>query len=75
MRDDVLWFNPCLPKKLSEVHLRIRYRGHWLRLRLTHEKLCIAFEHSWSGPAKIGFRDQVYTFCEGDRREFDLSAK
>lgn len=73
MRDEVLWFNPCLPQELPQIRQRLRYRGHWLRLHLTQEKLTICFEHGWSGPAKIGFRDQVYTFHEGDCRDFELS--
>lgn len=73
MRDGALWLNPCLPNELKGVRLRIRYRGHWLQLRATHNKLSVAFEHGWSGSARIGFRDRVYTFSEGDRREFKLS--
>lgn len=73
MREDVLWLNPCLPQELNEVRLRIRYRGHWLQLRVTHEILTVAFEHGWSGPALIGFRDEVYEFFEGDWREFPLA--
>jgi len=71
-RDDVLWLNPYLPEKLDTIRLRIRYRGHWLQIEATQTTLAVSFEHGWSGPAKIGFRDEVYTFCEGDRREFDI---
>lgn len=70
MRDEVLWLNPCLPDELQEIRLRIRYRGHWLRLLATHGKLTVSFEHGWSGPAKVGFRDQVYTFSEGRETTF-----
>lgn len=73
MREEVLWLNPCLPDELQDIRLRIRYRGHWLRLHVTHENLTVSFEHGWSGPARIGFGDQVYTFSEGDQREFTLS--
>jgi len=73
IRDEVLWLNPCLPDELGEIRLRLRYRGHWLQLHATHHKLTVSFEHGWFGQAKIGFRDQVHTFSEGDRREFDLS--
>jgi trehalose/maltose hydrolase-like predicted phosphorylase len=72
MRDGVLWLNPCLPDELSELRLRVRYRGHWLRLRVTHETLDVTFEHGWSGPANVGFRDRVHTFEPGDRKVFGL---
>ena len=73
IRDDVLWLNPYLPSKLTNVRLRVRYRGHWLRLHVSHEYLRVAFEHGWSGPAHIGFRDQIYSFAEGECREFEIS--
>jgi len=73
MRDEVLWLNPCLPTELQEIRLRMRYRGHWLRLHATHDKLTVSFEHGWSGSAKVGFQDQVYTFSPGEQRKFTLS--
>jgi len=73
IRDDVLWLNPCLPEALKEIRLRVRYHGHWVRLHVTGEKLTVCFEHGRSGPAKIGFGDEVYSFAEGDCREFDIS--
>jgi trehalose/maltose hydrolase-like predicted phosphorylase len=72
MRDEILWFNPCLPKELVEVRLRIQYRGHWLRVRVAQQQLAITFEHGWSGPARIGVGGQVYEFAEGDERVFPL---
>lgn len=72
VRDDVLWLNPCLPDALKEIRQRLRYHGHWLRLHLTGDKLTVCFEHGWSGPARIGIGDEVYTFVEGDCREFDV---
>ncbi|MEQ9672570.1 glycosyl hydrolase family 65 protein [Coleofasciculus sp. G2-EDA-02] len=29
IRDQVLWLNPFLPKELSDIRLRLCYRGHW----------------------------------------------
>ena len=72
MRDEILWFNPCLPRELADVRLRIQYRGHWLRVHVTQKQLAITFEHGWSGPAKIGVRGQVHEFKQGERRVFDL---
>src|SRR5687767_2653423 len=37
--DDVLWLAPCLPPELEELQLPVRYRGHWLDLRLTQRAL------------------------------------
>jgi trehalose/maltose hydrolase-like predicted phosphorylase len=75
MRDEVLWFNPCLPKDVSLIRQRVRYRGHWLRLNITHEHLTVCFERGPSSPAKIGIGEEVYTFCQGDRRKFALKSQ
>jgi trehalose/maltose hydrolase-like predicted phosphorylase len=72
MRDGVLWLNPCLPERLSGLTLRVRYRGHWLRLRITQEQLEVTSERGWPGPAKVGFRDRVHTFSPGDGKVFDM---
>ena len=72
MRDEVLWLNPRLPDELQEFRLRIRYRGHWLRLRATHDTLTVSFEQGGSGPAQIGFQETFFRFSEDDRREFAL---
>ena len=73
MRDGVLWFNPLLPDELSDVRLRIRYRGHWLSLYLTDEKLTVSFERGWSQPVHIGFGGNVYEMVQGETREFLLA--
>ena len=72
VRDNILWLNPCLPQELQEIRLRLRYRGHWLRLQVTHDKLAVAFEHGWSGSTQIGFRQDVYTVVQGEEKTFTL---
>jgi alpha,alpha-trehalase len=72
MRDDVLWLNPCLPEGLSSIRQRVRYRGHWLRLEISCDRLTVCFERGPSSPAKVGVVDQVHTFCQGECREFPL---
>ena len=72
IRDDALWLNPCLPERLREIRLRLRYRGRWLRLRVTHDKLSVSFERGWSGSLPIGFRQAVYRLVEGEEKTFEL---
>lgn len=70
MRDDVLWFDPLLPRELSDLELQLRYRGHWLWLRLTDEKLLVSSERGCPHPVKLGFRQQVYELGADETREF-----
>ncbi len=72
MRDEVLWLNPLLPNELSDIRLRIHYRGHWLSLQLTNKQLIVSFDRGWSQPARIGFRGQVYEMVQGETQEFVL---
>jgi alpha,alpha-trehalase len=72
MRGEVLWLNPCLPEELDSVRLRVRYRGHWLRLKITQKRLKASFEKGWSESAKIGFRGQVHVMEQGETKEFAL---
>jgi len=72
MRDDVLWFNPALPRPVEHIALTLRYRGHWLSVSVNAERLKVVFHRGWAPRAKVGFDDEVYTFEEGESREFQL---
>lgn len=72
IRDNVLWLNPVLPDEMPCLNLQLRYRGHWLDLNITRDKLIIKFDRGWSKEVKIGVRGEVYTFKTGDQQEFDI---
>ncbi len=74
MRDDVLWFDPLLPRELSDLRLRLRYRGHWFSVRVTQSDCTVTFDRGWSDTVQIGFRDEVYTIKQGANRRFDIDA-
>lgn len=71
-RDEVLWFNPRLPDELPSLQFRIKYRGHWLSISITHTRFEIKADRSWHEAAKIGFQGKVYVIEEGDQKEFRL---
>jgi trehalose/maltose hydrolase-like predicted phosphorylase len=69
---DVLRFNPRLPEHMSRLDMRIRYRGHSLALRLTHDSLTVRGRER--GPAAIRLQVQNVS-CElkgGETRIFEL---
>jgi trehalose/maltose hydrolase-like predicted phosphorylase len=72
VREDVLWINPALPDTIQELRQRIRYRGHWLGLVITHRQLQLRVERGWGNPIRIGHRGQVYTVSEKQTLEFAL---
>jgi alpha,alpha-trehalase len=73
MRDEVLWLNPALPQELNHIQLRLRYRGHWLSLRLTPEELTVSFDRGGAAPAHIGFGEQVIAMGQGETQTFNLT--
>jgi trehalose/maltose hydrolase-like predicted phosphorylase len=72
MREGVLWFDPRLPRELSGVRLRIRYRGHWLTLSITDAALTVSFDRGWSRAVRIGYRGEIHEMAQGETREFPI---
>lgn len=70
--DDALWIKPDLPENIQAISLRIKYRNHWIGIKLDSEKLLISFEEGWSDKVKIGVIDQLHEFEKGEEREFSL---
>jgi trehalose/maltose hydrolase-like predicted phosphorylase len=72
IRDDVLWLNPRLPREISEISLHIRYRSHWIKLKINHEKLWIDFDKGWADPVKINVQGNCKIYKTDDSEVFDL---
>ncbi|MDX5419906.1 MAG: glycoside hydrolase family 65 protein [Hymenobacteraceae bacterium] len=72
IRDDVLWLNPVLPEEIPCLNMQLRYRGHWIELNITVDKMVITFDKGWSKQVKIGVRGEVHTFQTGDQKVFDI---
>jgi trehalose/maltose hydrolase-like predicted phosphorylase len=74
MRDEVLFFNPCLPLELERLELALRYRGHRLGVEITHAQLRVWFEEGRLAPALIGFAGEVHEMAAGCERQFPLAS-
>jgi trehalose/maltose hydrolase-like predicted phosphorylase len=72
IRDGVLWLNPVLPEEMTCLHMPLRYRGHWITLLITKEKMTVSFDKGFSPEVRIGYRNEVHTFRTGDKKEFDI---
>ena len=71
-RDNVLWFNPCLPDMVRRMALCIRYRGQSLELEVTQEHLQVAAQHGTADAVQIGFAGEIYPLAAGETRTFLL---
>ncbi len=74
-RDDVLWFNPCLPEELSRLRLRIHYRGHDLDVEIVPDKMKITACKAREKPIKIRYRKKLHELQEGKTLEIVISPK
>ena len=72
VREEVLWLNPCLPEGMERLAFNICYRNHVLDLEVWRDRLKVHFRHGWAPIAKVGFRNDVYEFAQGESREFPL---
>jgi beta-phosphoglucomutase family hydrolase len=74
-RGDVLRLNPELPQEMKRLDMRIRYRGHSLDLRLTHDALRVRGRDGVAAPISLCIDDKVDEFVSGTTRVFELSFK
>lgn len=72
IRDDVLWFNPRLPEDIEQMNYHLRYRGHWMKLEINHQKLTITFDKGWANPVTIGVKGETHRFETNDKKVFKL---
>lgn len=72
IRDDVLWFNPRFPDDIEQMNFHLRYRGHWMKLEINHEKLTINFDKGWANPVTIGVKGETHHFETNDKKVFKL---
>jgi alpha,alpha-trehalase len=71
-RQGVLRFNPHLPEELESVEFSIRYRQHWINIRLTSRKLCISSRKHDIPPIRVGVPWRQCMLQPGGTVEFDL---
>ncbi|MFP4476458.1 MAG: glycoside hydrolase family 65 protein [Desulfatibacillaceae bacterium] len=71
-RRDVLWFDPCLPQGLTELDFQLKFRGCFMRVEVTREKLKLTVLKGREMPVKVGFRGEAREIRGGESHEFHL---
>jgi beta-phosphoglucomutase family hydrolase len=71
-RDDVLWFDPKLPKQLVRLSFTLRYRGQSLSIDLHQDQMKVHARHCSAMPIKIGYAKRVYSLNAGDTKVISL---
>lgn len=73
VRGDVLRLNPELSSRVERLDMHIRYRGHSLDLRLTHESLTIRGREGTTLPITLCVNGIEGKFFSGTTRTFPLN--
>jgi alpha,alpha-trehalase len=70
--EDILFFNPRIPKDLPKLSMRIKFRGNWFEVTATPESLVISSDECELQATKVGFQGKVYELKPGETLTFDL---
>jgi alpha,alpha-trehalase len=68
----VLHFNPRFPDGLKQIQMRLHYRGHWLALEISGEKLKVASLSGGATPIAIEVKGHCFQLAEGEVKEIAL---
>jgi alpha,alpha-trehalase len=71
-RGHVIRFNPSFPEELGRIHLHLRYRGQWLEVDVTPERMRIASPACGAEPVVVEVKDERFQLREGGVEEIDL---
>lgn len=71
-RGNILRFNPCLPRELDCLKLKLRYRGQSLEVEITSGQMLITCLRCGAEPVKISCRDKEATVESGKTFSWDL---
>jgi alpha,alpha-trehalase len=72
-RDNILRFNPCLPKEITLMRTEIRYRGHSLSININPQYLTIKSERGTVKPIRIAYCEQEFQLKEGEEQRIPFS--
>jgi len=72
IRADALWLNPQLPREISHIRLRLRYRGHSLEIEVSKERMKLSCLECRVPPIMVGFKGKTVELGGGERVEFTL---
>ncbi|HEY9687028.1 MAG TPA: beta-phosphoglucomutase family hydrolase [Coleofasciculaceae cyanobacterium] len=72
LREDILWFNPVLPRALRRMAFSVHYRANMLKIAITHEQLEIEVSECRAKNIQVGYRDQSYVMYAGESRRIPL---
>ncbi|SCZ56152.1 glycoside hydrolase family 65 protein [Thiohalomonas denitrificans] len=74
-REDVLWLNPTLPREVASIRLSLRYRGHYLDLKISREGVEIHSGPSRAAPISVGVEGRMEAIRPDERHYFPVQMR
>lgn len=72
-REEELFFNPQLPENVKQIKFRLRYREHWLEVKLTKDNLYLKSHGGWENEIRIIVGGQAFLMRKGEERVIDYA--
>lgn len=72
---DTLWFDPCLPRELEQLHYSLMFRGHYLDVEAGDGEFSVSARHSAAGPIVIGLDGERIVLEPGARATIRISGE
>jgi beta-phosphoglucomutase family hydrolase len=72
VRNDTLWFDPCLPSELRSVRFDVFYRGQRVSVKLTGDRLRLELRPCAAAPIAVGVNGTVKQMAAEDVWELPL---
>jgi len=73
MREDALYLDPCLPHSIRQLTVPIRYRGHAIKLDISHERLLVHALRCEGEAVTVRVRGRSHALKSGETVEFTLA--
>jgi len=72
IEEEGLRFDPLLPEEISDVRMRMRYRGNWLTLHLERKIFQVSVDRGPSPAVRVAVGDTVANLSPGESHTFHL---
>jgi trehalose/maltose hydrolase-like predicted phosphorylase len=72
VRDDVIWFDPRLPRQLESVDVGLLFRGNWIDVSAAGGTVRLSTRPSASGPVRVGLLDRIIELKPGEAASADI---
>jgi trehalose/maltose hydrolase-like predicted phosphorylase len=68
INQNTLWITPALPNNLTSVAFRVKFRGVWIKIFITHHFVKVDIKKGIGNPVNIGIQKEVFTLDPGESK-------